>query len=166
MHANNLNLSYVVHALWVCVKVTVGGGRHRLVGGTGRAGLASGNAEEHILAMHDDDDPDLARRTAAQAWIAKLSSTSIGTDDLQAFSAWRKDPANQRVWDALAAGRQAVNRFVVRPETERYRVVDIWTGQTAVIAMTAQDDMSEEDALHTARLLNRRSRGGDRSVPQ
>lgn len=64
----------------------------------------------------------------------------------------------------LSRGR--VDRFVVRPETERFKVIDIWTGETAVIAMTAQDDMSEEDANHTAQLLNRRAAGGDRSVLQ
>jgi ferric-dicitrate binding protein FerR (iron transport regulator) len=120
----------------------------------------------HIWAMRDEDDADQARRQAAQAWIAKLSSTSIGTDELEAFFAWRRDPDNRRIWDALEAGRKAVDRFVVRPETERFKVVDIWTGETAVIAMTAQDDMSEQDALHIARLLNRRARGGDRSILQ
>ncbi|PZQ55193.1 MAG: hypothetical protein DI570_22360 [Phenylobacterium zucineum] len=116
--------------------------------------------------MSDQPDLEQARRAQADEWIAKLSHTSIETSELQAFFAWRKDPDNRRVWDALEAGRSPVHRFVVRPETERYKVIDIWTGQTAVIAMTAQDDMTEEDALHTARLLNRRARGGDRSVPQ
>ena len=41
------------------------------------------------------------------------------------------------MWDALEAGRKRVDRFVVRPETEQYKVVDIWTGETAVIAMSA-----------------------------
>lgn len=59
-----------------------------------------------------------------------------------------------------------VGRFVVRPQAGGFKVIDIWTGETAVIAMTAQDDMSEEDAVHTALLLNRRAVGGDRSVPQ
>ena len=93
-------------------------------------------------------------------------ATQRSVPSLQPTLGWRRDPDNRRVWDALEAGRKAVDRFVVRPETERFKVVDIWTGETAVIAMTAQDDMSEEDALHIARLLNRRARGGDRSIPQ
>jgi hypothetical protein len=131
-----------------------------------RSRLGGPRTLAHIWAMRDEEDPDQARRQAAQAWIAKLSSTSIGTDELEAFFAWRRDPDNRRIWDALEAGRKAVDRFVVRPETDRFKVVDIWTGETAVIAMTAQDDMSEQDALHTARLLNRRARGGDRSILQ
>jgi hypothetical protein len=116
--------------------------------------------------MKGEDDADTARRTAATEWVAKLSRTSISTDELEAFFAWRRDPANRRVWDALEAGRKRVDRFVVRPQTERFKVIDIWTGETAVIASTAQDGLSEDDALHTARLLNRRAKGGDRSVPQ
>ena len=116
--------------------------------------------------MRDEDDADRARRIAATEWVTKLSRTSISTDELEAFFAWRRDPANRRVWDALEAGRKRVDRFVVRPETERFKVIDIWTGETAIIAMTAQAGMSEDDALHTARLLNRRAKGGDRSVPQ
>lgn len=64
------------------------------------------------------------------------------------------------------AARTPVSRFVVRPQADGFKVIDIWTGETAVIAMTAQDDLSEEDASHTAGLLNRRAQGGDRSVPQ
>jgi hypothetical protein len=116
--------------------------------------------------MSDDASlPDSARREA-EAWIAKLSQTSVSNDDLRAFFAWRREPENRRVWDALAAGRRRVKRYVVRPETERYKVMDIWTGETAVIAMTPQDGMSEADAVHTARLLNGRSKGGDRGVLQ
>jgi len=116
--------------------------------------------------MSDQEDLEGARRAAAAAWVTKLSLTSVSTDELEAFFAWRRDPANRRVWDALQAGRKRVDRFVVRPETERFKVIDIWTGETAIIASTAQNGMSEDDALHTARLLNRRAKGGDRSVPQ
>lgn len=70
-----------------------------------------------------------------------------------------------RAPDALEAERERVDRFVVRPESERFRVIDIWTGETVIIAMTAQHDMSEEDAIHTARLLNRRTEGGDCAAP-
>jgi ferric-dicitrate binding protein FerR (iron transport regulator) len=116
--------------------------------------------------MTNEDDPDRARRAEATDWVAKLSRTSISTGELETFFAWRRDPANRRTWDALEAGRKRVDRFVVRPETERFKVIDIWTGETAIIAMTAQDGMSEDDALHTARLLNHRATDGDRSVPR
>lgn len=118
------------------------------------------------MVMSDESPYADAIRREAEAWVAKLSRTNVDSDDLAAFLVWRRVPENGRVWEALAAGRKRVDRYVVRPETERYRVVDIWTGETAVIAMTPQDDMSEEDAWHTARLLNRRAAGGDRSVLQ
>lgn len=116
--------------------------------------------------MIDESTPLPPAHDAAKAWVAKLSRTSISTDELQAVFAWRCDSENRRAWDALAAGRLSVDRYVVRPETERFRVVDIWTGETAVIAMAHQDGMSEVDAVHTARLLNRRAKDGDRSVLQ
>ena len=57
-------------------------------------------------------------------------------------------------------------RFAIRPDTEGFSVFDIWTGEAAVIAMTPQTGLSEEDAQHTAALLNRRARDGDRSALQ
>lgn len=57
-------------------------------------------------------------------------------------------------------------RYIVRPQARpgAFRVVDIWTGETAVLAMTPQDELSEDDALHLAALLNRRARAGDRTL--
>lgn len=112
--------------------------------------------------MNDESSP----LRAAEAWIARLSRNEVPAEELVAFDAWRRDPDNQRAWEALDASRKRVERYVVRPETGRFRVIDIWTGETAVIAMTAQDGMSQDDALHTARLLNHRTAGGDRSVLQ
>ena len=117
-----------------------------------------------MAAMSDEDDLEPQRRAAAAEWVAKLSRTSIDASELQAFFSWRRDPANRRVWDAIEAGGKRVDRFVVRPETERFKVIDIWTGETAIIASTPQQHMSEEDALHMARLLNRSVKDGDRSV--
>lgn len=54
---------------------------------------------------------------------------------------------------------QRLERFVVRGQAGRFRIVDIWTGETATIAMTAQERLSEEDAWHTAGLLNRQADG-------
>jgi ferric-dicitrate binding protein FerR (iron transport regulator) len=113
---------------------------------------------------HDDSEPH-RRETAAQ-WAVRLGASDISTGELQAFSAWRRDPQNQRAWEAFEASQEPVERFVVRPEAARFRVIDIWTGQTAVIAMTPQDGLSEEDAVHTAALLNRRAKGGDRTILQ
>ena len=58
------------------------------------------------------------------------------------------------------------DRFVIRPDREGFSVVDAWTGEPAVIAMTPQTGLPEEDARHTAALLNRRAANGDRKIPQ
>jgi hypothetical protein len=55
---------------------------------------------------------------------------------------------------------RVIDRFQIRPAAKGFRVVDGWTGETVVIAMTAQDEMSEKDAVHTARMLNERATGG------
>jgi hypothetical protein len=57
-------------------------------------------------------------------------------------------------------------RFAVRPGPQGFCVYDIWTGEPAVIAMTPQTELSREDADHTADLLNKRARQGDRAVLQ
>lgn len=59
-----------------------------------------------------------------------------------------------------------IERFIVRPDREGFAVIDVWTGEPAVIAMTPQTGISEEDAQHTAQLLNRRALAGDRTVRQ
>lgn len=46
-------------------------------------------------------------------------------------------------------------RFVIRPDREGYSVRDLWTGQLAVLAGTPQAGLSQQDAEHTAQLLNR-----------
>jgi hypothetical protein len=58
------------------------------------------------------------------------------------------------------------DRFAIRRDRAGWTVFEVWTGEAAVIAMVPQDALSEEDARHTADLLNRRARAGDRSVPQ
>ena len=59
---------------------------------------------------------------------------------------------------------RVIDRFVIRPGRSGFRVVDVWTGETVVIAMTPQDEMSEEDARHTATMLNRRAERGERTI--
>lgn len=46
-------------------------------------------------------------------------------------------------------------RFVIRPDSEGYSVRDLWTGEPAILAATPQKGLSQEDAEHTAQLLNR-----------
>jgi hypothetical protein len=59
---------------------------------------------------------------------------------------------------------RVLERYVVRPADEGFRVVDVSTGEIAVIAMIPQTRMSEDDAAHTAKMLNGRASSGDRNV--
>lgn len=61
-------------------------------------------------------------------------------------------------------GVTMTERFVIRPDREGFSVIDIWVGETAIIAMTPQSGMPETDAKHIAELLNRRAANGDRTV--
>lgn len=47
-----------------------------------------------------------------------------------------------------------MQRYVVRPDSEGFTVVDTWTGEVAVIAMARQSRLPREDAEHVASLLN------------
>lgn len=47
-------------------------------------------------------------------------------------------------------------RFSVRPDPAGFSVIDLGTGETLVIAMALQQGLSEQDAQHTARMLNQR----------
>jgi hypothetical protein len=46
-------------------------------------------------------------------------------------------------------------RYVIRPDPQGYSVRDLLTGQPAILAATPQKGLSQEDAEHTAELLNR-----------
>jgi len=59
-----------------------------------------------------------------------------------------------------------MNRYLTRPDREGFSVFDIWTGEAAVIAMVPQTGLSEDDADHTAQLLNRRAGDGERVLYQ
>lgn len=50
--------------------------------------------------MTVDDDLDIRRREAA-AWFARLSQRRVSTDDVKAFSAWRRDPDNARAYERV-----------------------------------------------------------------
>jgi hypothetical protein len=59
-----------------------------------------------------------------------------------------------------------IERYQVRPDRDGHTVYDIWTGEAAVIAMAPQTGLSKEDADHTAVLLNRHARHGERVLRQ
>jgi hypothetical protein len=58
------------------------------------------------------------------------------------------------------------DRFAIRRDSTGWSIFEIFTGEVAVIALTPQTGLSEDDAQHTAELLNRRARQGDRSQRQ
>jgi hypothetical protein len=59
---------------------------------------------------------------------------------------------------------RVIDRFVIRPAARGFRVFDVPSGETAVIAMTPQDGMSEDDAVHTAKMLNERAVDSERKA--
>ena len=59
---------------------------------------------------------------------------------------------------------RVLERYVVRPAEAGHRIVDVWTGQTVTIAAAPQDDLSEADAAHTAKMLNDRAAKGERKI--
>jgi hypothetical protein len=67
---------------------------------------------------------------------------------------------------SLMAEERRTHRFAIRRDSTAWSVYEVWTGEAAVIALVPQTGLSEEDAQHTADLLNRRARGGDRSRRQ
>ena len=56
------------------------------------------------------------------------------------------------------------DRFAVRPDATGWTVFELWTGNPAVIATVPQTGLSEDDARHTAGLLNSQARRGDSSM--
>ena len=56
------------------------------------------------------------------------------------------------------------DRFVLRPDPSGWTVFEVWTGKPAEIAGAPQRGLSDVDADHMVKLLNRRARGSDRSM--
>ena len=79
---------------------------------------------------------------------------------------WRDDPTNDAAYGALEGLYLEPCRYVVQPGAERFRVVDMWTGETVVIALTPQNNLCEADAAQMPEMLRRRSGRGDRSIRQ
>ncbi len=46
------------------------------------------------------------------------------------------------------------DRYVIRPDSHGFSVIEVATGAAAVIAMAPQRGLSQEDAEHLAGLLN------------
>jgi hypothetical protein len=74
--------------------------------------------------------------------------------------------SHRYLWESSRSGKlhgmedRVLERYVVRPADKGFRVVDVSTGEVAVIAMTPQTHMSEADAAHTAKMLNGRPARG------
>jgi hypothetical protein len=56
------------------------------------------------------------------------------------------------------------DRYVPRSDAAGWTVLEIWTGQAAVVAGVPQTRLSEDDARHMANLLNTQARRGDSSM--
>ena len=68
------------------------------------------------------------------------------------------------VHDGKTSVTPQTERFVIRPDRDGYSVIDMWTGEAAIIAQTPQTGIPAGDAEHLAQLLNTRSGTDDRRV--
>jgi hypothetical protein len=66
--------------------------------------------------------------------------------------------------ETVCMDSRVIDRFVIRPAAKGFRIVDVTSGETVVLAMAAQDRMSEVDAAHTAKMLNERAAGAERRM--
>jgi hypothetical protein len=66
--------------------------------------------------------------------------------------------------EAEQGAPKMTDRYIIRPDPSGFSVIDMWTGERAIIASTPQSEMSKEDADHTAAMLNTRARQDDRAV--
>lgn len=65
--------------------------------------------------MTVDDDLDIRRQQAA-SWFTRLGQRRVSTDDVKAFSAWRRDPDNARAYDRVESVWAATNALADDPE--------------------------------------------------
>lgn len=101
----------------------------------------------------------VSRHPAAQAavWIDKLSRPAVSSDDISAFLAWRRIPANLAAYEAESRARKRrESRFVAEPDALGFTVLDRTSGQAAEFAGRAQTGIPEADAEDIAEILNRR----------
>ena len=65
--------------------------------------------------MTVDSDLDIRRQEAA-SWFARLSQRRVSTDDVKAFSAWRRDPGNARAYERVESVWSATNTLAGDPD--------------------------------------------------
>jgi transmembrane sensor len=65
--------------------------------------------------MTVDDDLDIRRQQAA-SWFTRLSKRRVSTDDVKAFSVWRRDPDNARAYERVESVWAATNALADDPE--------------------------------------------------
>lgn len=65
--------------------------------------------------MTVDGDLDIRRQEAA-AWFTRLSQRRVSTEDVRAFSAWRRDPRNARAYDRVESVWAASQALSTDPE--------------------------------------------------
>lgn len=65
---------------------------------------------------------------------------------------WQISLAEERSVSMMAAME---TRYVIRPDGRGYTVRDLWSGEPARLAGSPQVGLSQDDAEHTANLLNR-----------
>ena len=72
--------------------------------------------------MTTEAQADIRRKETAD-WFARLNQRRVTTSDVQAFSAWRRDPANARAFDRMQAMWEAAHALLLqgcrRCETRR-----------------------------------------------
>lgn len=68
--------------------------------------------------MTVDGDLDIRRREAA-AWFTRLSQQRVSTDDVRAFSAWRRDPANAQAYARVESVWAASKTLANDPDISR-----------------------------------------------
>lgn len=90
----------------------------------------------------------------ARAWFEKLGTSPVTTAEVHAFGRWRDDPANDAAYTALELGLEERPRYVVRPMTDQYQVVDQWTGQTVANNGKRLVDLEEGAARRVAARMN------------
>ncbi|QTN20878.1 FecR family protein [Brevundimonas sp. AJA228-03] len=65
--------------------------------------------------MTVDGDLDIRRQEAA-SWFARLSQRRVSTDDVKAFSAWRRNPDNARAYERVESVWNATNTLAGDPD--------------------------------------------------
>ncbi len=65
--------------------------------------------------MAADSDLEMRRQEAA-AWFSRLNQRRVSTDDIKAFSVWRRDPANARAYERVESVWTASQALAADPD--------------------------------------------------